>query len=525
MKKEFNHKLIFASTSKTEVISAELTAKYRQAEQLQILQNIFPSNIDLESNIDLVGITLDVATGDLMNRNYQAISNKTLIKIAKNFLWKPVDIEHDRTKCIGVICNYGFRNISMAGLGMTAISDCSVEPLLTQEQAALSDKPVNLCLAVLLWADMVPELLLEKIVDSNDPESKRFASISASWELFTNNYDIAVSSTINLKDATIYRGEDKNQFEKYLVENKGSGKIGDKFVFSVFSDSEEYMTLPAGIGLVKNPAAYVSGLSIVMSENENTEVEQSEENKTTENDKDISKKQCSSEDLNIKIEKKQEIITKIENNCVNTHIETVMPKINKIQDLNDENIKLVSASDVFSLYEQAVSEANAKYQDEQNKVKALEDAEAKLKTDLESFKEKYASLEAEIATIKADQAAKVKQDIYNSRMDDFANSFEVKQEAMSVIASDISALDVSEEAYNAYKNKMKTLLSPKKASVEVKEEVKVETKEEEKKELKKVIASAEIEGAIIPNSQEQENKESLVSKYKKTFNVETLTKK
>jgi hypothetical protein len=223
--------------------------------------------------------------------------------------------------------------------------------------------------------------------------------------------------------------------------------------------------------------------------------------------------------------KKEEIITKIENNCVNTHIETVMPKIDKIQDLNDENIKLVSASDVFSLYEKAVTEANAKYQDEQNKVKALEDAEAKLKTDLESFKEKYASLEAEVATIKADQAAKIKQDIYNSRMDDFANSFEVKQEAMSVIASDISALDVSEEAYNAYKNKMKALLSPKKASVEVKEEVKVETKEEEKKELKKVIASAEIEGAIIPNSQEQENKESLVSKYKKTFNVETLTKK
>jgi len=247
------YKMVVGSISEAKAIPQEDIAKYSHAEELSKLNALFPSNIDLTKNIDLIGITLDAAVGGLMNKNFNAISNRTLVKIAKNFLWKPVDIEHDRTKCIGVICNYGFSSFS------------NEKRILTNEEAALSIDPVNLSLAVLLWSDIVPDLLLDKIVDSSDANSTRYANISASWEIFCSSYDIAISPTLKLKDATIYKGDDKKLFESYLVENNGAGKLVkntmngpvQNYVFSVFTEEDDGILLPAGIGLVKKPAAFV----------------------------------------------------------------------------------------------------------------------------------------------------------------------------------------------------------------------------------------------------------------------------
>ena len=562
------HKLVFASLSEAKAISQEDLAKYSHAEELGKLNELFPSNINLKENIDLIGITLDAAVGGLMNKNFQAISNRTLVKVAKNFLWKPVDIEHDRTKCIGVICNYGFSTFS------------NNKRLLTNEEAALSVDPVNLSLAILLWSDIVPDLLLDKIIDSSDPGSTRYANISASWEIFCDNYDIAVSPTLKLKDASIYKGEDKRLFESYLVENNGSGKIVKNtasgpvtnYIFTVFSEEDDGIVLPAGIGLVKNPAAFVKGLSImnkeeIMKESEcvtpsdelktidktaeikiEVEIEPKEETekddkeseddgedtedtdkKEKELDEESEQKAATELDAKQKCATLEEKTSKNINNCVNNHIETkesLTMKLNSIKDLTEENIKLASASDVLSLWDVAVKEANEKYEAELNKVVELEKSEAKLKLELQNLQTSIATLTSQLNSIETSAANQEKTRLFNTRMEDFLSTYTVSEAGRGVIAKELSGLDNTDESYDSYKVKMGSLLPLKVASVEV---VKTEDKKEEiapdAKDLKVIIASADTKDEVIlPNTKTVNDNENLTEKYKRVFNTESLTK-
>lgn len=549
---------IFQASS-TNIFTSQDLEKFQKADELKKLHSLMPSSVDLKNNPDLLGIVLNAAVGGMMNRNFHAISNASLVEAAKKFLWKRVDLNHDTEKCVGVICNYGFSKFGSS-------------ELISEEEAAISIDPVNLSLAILVWSDVVPEAFLDVLIESANPSSNLFQKVSASWEILYSEYDIAVSSSLLLKDAVVYSGEDKAKFEKYLPLNKGKGFVQMKdasggsynyYVFAVLNKNESIdsnIILPVGIGLVKSPAAFVEGLSIVENENIMNELEEKkeiaeveieiktcpegekedeteetpdkpegesedpeEEKKEGEDEMDEAKCKDKASELPINLAQKEEIISTINNNSVNSNIEQDKPMVIKsIKELTDENLKTLAAANVLELFEVAVKEANSEYE---TKLTALAQAETErdgLSANLETVKAELSALKAELSSIRAEQDKVETQARFNSRLSEIIAEFEVTPEAKAVIAKDLAGLDASDESYNSFKTKLKALLSIKKSDASV--IVTESEKENSGDAIKVALAESEKEAVIIPNSQDNKEKETLSAKYTRVFNTKTIIK-
>ena len=104
--KNYKFSSIFANLKLRPVVSEEKD-KYLSVASLDKLRKFIP-NIDLENNIDLLPVAFDACVVNRVNKNGDVIDTATATKIAKNFINKPINIEHNRNSVIGCILNYGF---------------------------------------------------------------------------------------------------------------------------------------------------------------------------------------------------------------------------------------------------------------------------------------------------------------------------------------------------------------------------------------------------------------------------------
>ena len=86
-------------------------------------------------------------------------------------------------------------------------------------------------------------------------------TISASWELGFNEYELVLleNDNKNIENGQII--SDAKQIEKYspkLRANGGNGKIDNKFIYRKVIGN----VIPLGVGLTLNPAADVQGIAI-----------------------------------------------------------------------------------------------------------------------------------------------------------------------------------------------------------------------------------------------------------------------
>src|SRR5690348_2368292 len=100
---KFKYKSIFASPI-SKVGNVELD-RYLSVANLQNLKSLMPKEIDLQNNPDLIGICLNAAVANRVNKNGDCITNETATKLAKTFLWKFCDSSHNRNRLVGTICN------------------------------------------------------------------------------------------------------------------------------------------------------------------------------------------------------------------------------------------------------------------------------------------------------------------------------------------------------------------------------------------------------------------------------------
>ncbi|CAK0755802.1 hypothetical protein CCP3SC5AM1_2170002 [Gammaproteobacteria bacterium] len=357
-----SYKMSFSSN--INLLNKEKTKENFAQANLQNLIPLMPSNIDFENNPDLIGIVLNSAVGNLANKNFHCISNKDLVSIAKNFVYKLVDIEHNRKNCVGFICNYGFSKFEGG-------------EVITEEAAADSTDPVNLSLAAIIWESTLEDSYEDILENCDDPQSQYYNAISASWEIMFSDYDIAVGPTFNLADCKIFSGEDKAVYEQYLPQNGGKGSFNGEYVFMLAKVTAEDWVLPMGIGLVENPAAFVKGLVIV-----NPEPPETEDGPEEEDDKmkDMSPNSPSDmptcNDSEAKISNNNNNSVKIDNKT--NSITSERMKFTNIKDLTDTSIKEALASDVHELFEQAAREANQKYTKAKTLSETLKAANEKL---------------------------------------------------------------------------------------------------------------------------------------------------
>jgi len=475
----FKYTTTFSSVLKPLV--SEEKDKYLALASLVEVGNFIP-NVNTEKNVDLLPVAFNAAVVNRVNKNGDVIDTATALAVYKDFINKPINIEHNRERIIGVILTAGF-------------SEFGSDLPLTEEQLKETTKPFNITLGGVLWKIANPNLAT-MIEDSSDVTSTNYQKISASWELGFSDYNLVVieGESKNIEDGLEIN--DITQIESMKANLRalgGSGKIDKtKAIYRKVVGN----VIPLGIGLTETPAADVKGVSTLKSE--------------------------PSEDVS------EENISKIQNLDVNNNTEKEIMKISSIKDITDENLKQVSASQISDLIEQELKLASEKFTAEKTAVdtalKAAQEQYSSLLTNQDALQNEVASLKAALEAAQAEMQKAAAAELFNARMASFDAEYDLDNESREVIANDI--LNLNEDAFAAYKNKMAIFMKNKKKG-EMKDSGSKESSKEDSKETKASVAEvveeitdkAEKETVGIPMTSTA-SQSSLFDKYKQAFDYD-----
>lgn len=219
--------------------------KYLAVASVDQLKEYLPKNVDLDINRDLMGVAFDAFVVNRGNKNGHIISTDVALAMVENFVNKPFNIEHNRKVVVGFCTGYGFSEFG------------SSKPL-TLEQVKSMKEPFNVVLSGYVWKIVNPDFAKE-LVESSDPSSNKYLSVSASWELGFNEFNIAKGNK-NLAEAMIIDEEDKILKLKDRLKVFGGNGVdedGQPVLLNL-----QGSVLPLGIGFTNTPAAEVSGVVI-----------------------------------------------------------------------------------------------------------------------------------------------------------------------------------------------------------------------------------------------------------------------
>ena len=501
----FKYTTTFANLQIKPVVSEEKD-KYLSLASVANLKKFLP-DIDTDKNIDLLPIAFDACVVNRVNKNGDVINSTTAAEILKNFINKPINIEHDRSRVIGCILTANFskfgNNESLAELDIKDIKE-----------------PFYITLGGVMWKIINPQLA-NLVEESNDPSSENYMKVSASWELGFSDYDLVLldKNNKNLEDAKFITDEgQKDKLSKNLKALGGTGKIDNTtYIYrQVIGD-----VIPLGIGLTSNPAADVQGVAV----KDNDEIAVIDF-KSKEDESDSS-------DIN------ENNISQNDENTVNQEgvINRIIMKIENINQITDELLKQVKASSVTDFIQEELKKASEVFVAEKNEkdlaIKATNEKYEALSTESEKIKEELERVKAALIKFEEEKVAKANEEAFNLRMASFDEEFDLSDEDRQVLATDIK--DLNEESFAAYKNKMAVLMKEKnkaakkakeeemkksKAS-EVKEEIKASTSSEQSatEVVDEVLDNSNVEKNSIPNSTATADV-SLREKYSKAFGFE-----
>ena len=500
---DFKYNTMFANIQVKPLVREEKD-KYLSLASITNLKKFLP-DIDINKNIDLLPIAFDACVVNRVNKNGDVIDSSTAEEILENFINKPINIEHDRTKVIGCILTANFSKFgSNESFSKVDVKD--------------SKEPFFITLGGVIWRIINPRLA-DFIEESNDPSSENYMKISASWELGFSDYDIVLlkDNNKNLEDAVIVTDEnEKDKLSKNLKAFGGSGKIDEEtFAYrQVIGD-----VIPLGIGLTSNPAADVQGIAVKSKEDDKLEFEEKEDMASINNNQN---------------DNENNISQNLEN-TVNKEgvINRIFMKIENINQITDELLKQVKASSVTDFIQEELKKASEVFVAERNEkdlaMKAASEKYEALSTESAKVKEELDKVKAALDKLEEEKAAKAKEEAFNLRMATLDEEFELSDEDRQVLAADIK--DLNEESFAAYKKKMEVLMKEKnKASKKAKEEsmkakasspeeVKASTEVSATEVVDEVIDNSKLENTSIPNSTTTAQV-SLREKYSKAFGLE-----
>jgi len=455
----------------------------------------FVPDIDAES-VDLLPVAFNAFVANRVNKNGDVISGSKAIEISNSFINKPINVEHNRGRVVGVILTAGY-------------SEFGTDHPLDEEKVKEMKGPFNVTLGGVIWK-VVSNELTDLIEESNDPTSEFYQKISASWELGFSEFQLAAINgpEKNLEDADIISdAAEISEKEKDLKTFGGTGVLEDgRAIYRLVIGN----VVPLGIGLTESPAADVAGVA--------TKSLDKTENSAN-NIKDAENKSSQSQQINVKKD-----------------VETM--KIENLKDITDESMKTLEASAISDFIHDELKKASEDYseklQEKENAVKTVQAEHDQLKEAHDEASKTLETVKEELEAIKVEQAAREAEDAFNKHMAQMDEKYELADEDRKVIASDIK--DMDGDTFSAYQDKMSVLLRSKdkeelaekqaKADAEAKKEVKEEavaselTEEQPAEEVvEEVLESAEVDAQEVPLSAEAEEP-TVYDKYKQAFGLD-----
>jgi hypothetical protein len=490
---------------------------------LENLKPLLPKDIDFSENIDILGTAFNAAVINKFNKNDDGMDSSTAARVIKNFLHKPTNIEHDKSKVVGHIVSAGF-------------SEYGTNSMIDIEEAINRNDPYNISLGAVVYKYANKEFakLIERSVD---PEDAMYQSISTSWEVGFSDFVIAVGSS-DLKDAEIIKNPKHfEEMRKRLKAYGGSGKLDDGTNIYRLLKGEIY---PLGIGFTSNPAADVKG---VYSDNESSSMVEIKDKRDKKSYFDIKKK-----DL---FKKTESSISQIDLANVKNKKETIMDIEKVLSELKDllveKKFSEEAVANMTNTFAEAIKQKDVEYR--ASLTKAEEEAAAAIQ-EREELKASVEKLQAQIGeasqrisefeNFKKQEEAVAR---FNARMEAIDNSYDLDDEDRKVLVDDLKSLDSSEEAFASYQGKLSIMwkhknkevrasyekdiqeridaeVAKKLASVSTASEVKTD-KELAEEALEKAQASE----STLPNSNEESSKEtqSLREKFASAFSRKNIT--
>lgn len=493
---------------------------------LDNLKSLIPQGIDYQENIDLIGLAFNAAVINQFNKNGDGLNSENAVKIVKNFIHKPTNIEHDKSKIVGHIASAGFSEYD------------NESQLLSIDEVAAMTSPYNVALGSVLYR-YANKPFTNLILRSLDPEDSLYQKISTSWEVGFNAFNIAIGS-VNLKDAELVTDEKHiKELKKYLKAYGGAGALKDGTKIYRLLQGDLY---PLGIGFTSNPAADVQGLF------SNEEYLSEKEIKDKEDKKiyfDIKKFNFNKKSL--------AAISQIQISSVKPKKEITMDIEKMLLELKDLLIEkkfseevVASMTDTFA---NAIRQKDTEYREsltaaETEKVNAVKEREelkasvSDLQTQLQSAVQKINEFE----DFKKQEEALAR---FNGRMEVLDSEYNLDDEDRKVLAEDLKGLDDSEESFASYKTKMAVMWRHKnkeaQASLEkqiqdrIDEEVAKKMQEQsvstasvkEKasvEDLEDAFEKAKASQAALPSSNEDSSRQpqSLREKFAAAFNRENV---
>lgn len=467
-------------------------------------KKLLPDNFNQEKNVDLLPVVFNLAVVNKFNSNGDGIDADTAIEAIKLFANKPINCEHKKDKIVGHI------------LSATLSFDENDFSMQDPESFRGEEKPFYIKASGVVYRHVFPKLC-QAIVEASDPESDNYESISTSWEIgFKKSKFVVYQDSPIVSASTIVADSDVKQIKTNHRAFGGKGKDlkGNNVARIIIGE-----ILPLGAGLTYNPAAEVKGVFIIPDE----KIENKKEKKQTKNS-------LIAENA-VRIEKFKEIL-----NMDKKQFDEFLQKLEQ------------SAASVFSEESQAKSvgllmkDALTEYSKVwETKVSEEKEAAVKAKASLSQLETSFEEVQKELKEIKAEQEIKAASDLFNARMNFIEANYTFTEDETKLVIQDIKTVEASDEAFEAFKNKLSVLFSHKsKASIlaqkeeiakQIEEEVvkrtsktqeatASDTSEEKDVAAEEALAQLDAQGNVIPNnSQEASAKESLVEKLKKSFSV------
>jgi hypothetical protein len=492
---------------------------------LDELKKLSPK-IDFEDNPDLLGVSFNLAVPNMINNNGDGISGATASKIAKRFMNKYLNIEHNKERVIGHITNYSFNTISD-------------NKFLTEEEVGKSLDPVYLSVAGVIYKT-VDKKFTSLMLRNSDAKDSFYNSISASWEIGFSNYYLAVGSQ-SLKEADIITDPKQiEEFAPFLKAKGGSGKLKDGTPVYRLIVGEIY---PLGGGFTTNPAAQVNGVvafeqapsfSLQDDETKNQEVE------ATEN--------CIQEVSAFLTNKKSNSILQIKNVKTINHMDLEKLITELKSALLEKKFGEEAVASMTSHFAEAIKQKDAEYRDSISSEKAAKEKAEKLYNEtvasVESMKAELAKTQEELNKIKEAKAQEEAVARLNARVGELDAAYELNDEDRKLIIGEVQALESAEQAFASYKEKFaavwkhknKEFIKAQAAEIEKKisEQVEARLKEvskasaapETKVEEQKADVAAALDNATATNKAPDSKiaiEQSFRDKFAKAFSRENIS--
>jgi hypothetical protein len=449
---EFKYKSTFEFPVR--VVYAREQGNFMSLASLDEIKALAPSDADIKGNFDLLYNVFNAAVINRINKNHDGMDAATAVKTYKNFIHKPMNIEHDRSMVVGHIINAGF-------------SQFRTNKPLSEEDAAASKDPFYLSLSAVVYK-VVDAELCNLLVEAADETSPHFNSIATSWEVGFNSYNILLGHKDINEGELITDAKQIEAFSKYLKIYGGSGTLEDGTpVYRVITGD----VLPLGCGYTTAPAAEVEGVLPVLANA--SEIEGESDAKAEEV---IVLTATPEEKSTVEIEETPEVLEEaaasdtekdqknkeFQKNSSQTKLNIV--KINSImtiEDITDQRLKdqELSAANVRQFIASEINRISTEYGEKldsvQQEVTKKQTEASEAQTKLESIADELAKVKEELDAEKQKRAAEQAQAAFNLRMADLNEKYNLEDKDREVIAKRIKDLD--EAGYASWFEEFSTL--------------------------------------------------------------------